>query len=62
MKIEVTSEWAQTVDGLAVFAKGETKSFTKEQIEKFFAYRGIPVGFEHNLPGLTFEVAVGGVE
>ena len=61
MKIEVTSDRAQTVDGLAVFAKGETRTFTKKEIEAFFAYRGIPPG-EHELPGLEFTMLTGGDE
>lgn len=60
MKIEVTSDRAQTVDGLGVFREGETRTFTKEEVEDFFAFRGIPPAFDHELPGLNFEVAVGG--
>lgn len=60
MKFEVTSDRAQTVDGLARFKAGETRTFTKEELESFFAYRGIPMGFDHELPGLEFAVVTGG--
>ena len=44
MNFQVTNKGpARTVDYLAVFAEGETKVFTQEEVEAFQNMSGVPV-------------------
>lgn len=60
MKYEVTAAWAQTVDGLGVFAEGETRVFTQEEADSFEHLRGMQL-LDANVPaGMSVVIVMGG--
>ena len=55
LEYKITSDRERTVDGLAVFAKGETQTFTPTEIDNAMRIRGVPL--VHSLPeGMTLEI------
>jgi hypothetical protein len=62
VKLELTSDRAQTVDGLGVFAEGETRVFTQEEVDAHFQMLGVPSELDNLAEGLTATAVVGGDE
>ena len=64
MKLELTSDRTQTVDGLGVLNEGEPREFTAEEVEAYCRMLGVPVRLGSlGLPeGVTATVVAGGDE
>lgn len=62
MKYEVTSDRAQTVDGLGVFAADETRVFSEDEAAGYVHMHGVPL-IDGNVPeGVTVTLVTGGEE
>jgi len=62
VKYEVTSDRAQSVDGLGVFAEGETRTFDADTAQGFRRLHGVSL-LNGNVPdGIKVTIVVGGEE